>query len=723
MNSTYINFGTKIEDKNIVNILQEIKSGKYKNEINPIRIAKQNRENSRADDFKKKLLAFTPSGTFGQQRKEEFVNSYSKIIHLDFDHIPADEMETFIEIVNSCEFTYASYISPSGEGVKVFVRVDSNKEQHIEAYKQVGAYYSSLTYIDYDPKCKDISRLCFVSFDENTFLNETSTIYKVKNEVDTFKIETEQYSSLEQLEKCLEFTEKKEKYLEGNRNNFIYLFACNANRTGINEESAFEFCNSNFDLEENEIKNIIKSAFHNNIADFAKFANVAKGESNIEENQNFLLNTPKIPQLVYDNLPSLISEGAKSFEEQRSKDTFLTGALSILSGCLPNVSGEYSGREVFPNLYSFILAPAASGKGSLQSAKELADRYHRETIKNSEDSIRQFKMGLEDFKDNESPDEESPKEPPFEVVYIPANTSNSKMIQHLEDNDGKGIICETEADTLGQAFKNDWGSYSDLLRKAFHHEKISVSRKTNNEYFEIEKPKLSVALSGTPKQVYNIISSAEDGLFSRFLFYTFKTENKWIDPSPYGNHINLTEHFSMLSDKVYEMTMFFENNETVVHLSREQWDKLNKAFSGHLEQINTFVGDDATSVVKRQSLILYRFCMVFSAIRKFENKNTAKDIECLDEDFESALLLINVYLKHSIIMYNNLPKQADQGIFKTGSNNELFFQALPIEFTRKEAVSIGLKFGLSTRSIDTLLKKCVGKYLEQPKVGSYKKCE
>ena len=54
------------------------------------------------------------------------------------------------------------------------------------------------------------------------------------------------------------------------------------------------------------------------------------------------------------------------------------------------------------------------------------------------------------------------------------------------------------ADTLSNVFKQEWGSYSDLLRKAFHHERVSSSRKENNKFTEVINPKLSIALSGTP---------------------------------------------------------------------------------------------------------------------------------------------------------------------------------------------------------------------------------
>jgi hypothetical protein len=97
------------------------------------------------------------------------------------------------------------------------------------------------------------------------------------------------------------------------------------------------------------------------------------------------------------------------------------------------------------------------------------------------------------------------------------------MIEHLQNNDGQGIICETEADTMSGAKKQDWGDYSPALRAAFHHEKITLTRKTNNEYIEINEPRLAVALSGTPAhKAPKLIASAEDGLFSRFLVLCFQ---------------------------------------------------------------------------------------------------------------------------------------------------------------------------------------------------------
>ncbi len=743
MVSTYKNFKTKLEDNSIFNILQDIKNGKYESEINSIRYAMQSGKEKQADELKSELLAFTTSGTFDKQRKTEFLKTYSKIINLDFDHIPIEELNNLVAKINDCEFTLASFISPRGEGIKVFIKINSNAEKHAIAYNQVANFYKRLTGFDFDPKCKDITRLCFVSYDSNTFINEKATIFEVKEELKATNIKVENQlaqnlSTDELLDKCLKFTEKKEQYHNGNRNNFIHLFASNSNRFGIYEADTLDYCTTNFDLDEKEIKSAVNSAYKNQSADFAKFAKSANLQAKevvvknsnksdiIPKEEDYLKTTPIIPQSVYDNLPPILFESCQVFKGAREKDVFLTGALAILSGCLPNVSGLYSGSVVYPSLFSFILAPAASGKGALKFAKALADKYHSTQLEESKEARKIYEENLAAYKmlKNKGKLEENqgmPQEPKFKVVYIPANTSNAKIIQHLDWNEGKGIICETEADTLGQTFKNDWGSYSDMLRKSFHHEKISVSRKTDAEFVEVNEPQLSVALSGTPKQVFNIIASAEDGLFSRFIFYVYKTDAVWLDPSPKGNPVNLTDYFKTQSNQVFKMVEFFERDNMTLQLTEEQWDKFNPIFSSYLVQISTFVSDDAQSVVKRLGIILFRLCMIFTSIRKFETNNHHKEIYCSNIDFETALTLIKTYLQHSIIMFENLPKQGEQGPFKSGENKKLFYDALPNEFQRKQAIEIAVNFNIKERTADNFLKACLGKYLIKSDTGLYKK--
>jgi hypothetical protein len=69
------------------------------------------------------------------------------------------------------------------------------------------------------------------------------------------------------------------------------------------------------------------------------------------------------------------------------------------------------------------------------------------------------------------------------------------------------LIFENEADALSNMLKQDYGNFSDILRNSFQHETVSISRASDDRYFEIKSPQLSIVLSGTPNQVMPLIQS------------------------------------------------------------------------------------------------------------------------------------------------------------------------------------------------------------------------
>jgi hypothetical protein len=446
-----------------------------------------------------------------------------------------------------------------------------------------------------------------------------------------------------------------------------------------------------------------------NLADFANSAYFQNQEK--QSKDTMLLNMPFLPEWIYSALPEILKEGASVLIDRREKDIFLTGALGILSGCLRNVSGGYNGKVHFANLFVFIIAPAASGKGALTYAKQLGEKFHKRLLEESEKQKKIYHMELAEYKQKigdkkaNIKDLEPPVEPPFKILFIPGNNSSSRIIQHLKEGAEQGIFCETEADSMGNVLKQDWGSYSDLLRKGFHHEPVSYSRKTNKEYIEINKPKLSVALAGTPGQVEGLIKSAEDGLFSRFLFYTFKSEPIWIDAGPTLRGVNLTQHFEGLSSKVLQMIDYLEANGKIeFHLTDPQWKKLNAFGNSAIKNMTAFVSEDLASTAKRFGLILYRISMILTALRYFENGEAETNFVCSDEDFEIALALMEVFKEHSIYMFQELPKsgKALEPALK------LLFDALPANFQRKDAVCLSYSsFQIPERTTDLYLAKMV----------------
>lgn len=81
-----------------------------------------------------------------------------------------------------------------------------------------------------------------------------------------------------------------------------------------------------------------------------------------------------------------------------------------------------------------------------------------------------------------------------QFFFIPGNTSASGTYEILHCNDGHGFMIETEGDTLSNIFKTEYGNYSEMLRKAFQNEAISMFRRTDREHREVMSPKLAVLL-------------------------------------------------------------------------------------------------------------------------------------------------------------------------------------------------------------------------------------
>ncbi len=740
--SVFKSFATYVEDKSLEQIFEIIKSETYKTKIEAIRSALASGDKTKADKLKKSLPAFTTSGSFLNGRQAELITSYSNYLILDIDHIKSEALEEIKNKAILAPYSIAVFISPSGNGIKVIVKSDATLEQHKEAILQVSEYYERALELALDASGKDVSRLCFFSYDPEIHINYQASTFEIQ--ISTTEPEREEPKEntndtnktlQKQFENCIKFTENKQQYLEGNRNNFVHLLTANCNRRGLLEADVlFLIAQTYTDLDQTEIDDTVKNVYKNNIAQFASFAKSANTANLQSEEDNtatvdFLYETPTIPQSVYDTLPSILKITAEAFDnDNRKRDVYLTSAIVVLSGCFAEVSGVYSQELVYPHLYCFSIAPPASGKGVLKNAKSLGDKIHERLIKASTEAMEQYekdKIHYEFLKRTYKGDGELPTkpiQPPYKLLFIPGDCSQARILELLKNNDGKGIICETEADTVSGANKQDWGNYSPILRCAFHHEKVSVSRKTENQLTEIPTPKIALALAGTPAQVARLISSAEDGLFSRFIFYAFKSEIRWQSPAPNPNKRTLNELFEENSEAILEAHDFLQQYKTQVTLNKSQWGRLDNSFVGKLQNVALFTSEDAVSIVFRLGLMAFRFCMIFSALRKVENGDTEDSIECYEEDFVNALTLSDIYLQHSLLIYNNMADKEKKPDYEIPDNKKRFYNALPnTTFQRKEAVVIGDNFEMSARSVDSFLKTSTGNLLICVKTGFYQK--
>ena len=153
----------------IQKILQRIKEGKSKELVKGIR--KESDKKTR-NEIKKNLPAICFSGTF-TNRKDSSLIEHSGFICLDFDGYEKKKiMLEEKERLTKDKFTFSVFISPSGNGLKVIVKIPGDAENHINYFIALEGYYNSKYF---DKTCKNISRVCYESYDPLIFINENSS--------------------------------------------------------------------------------------------------------------------------------------------------------------------------------------------------------------------------------------------------------------------------------------------------------------------------------------------------------------------------------------------------------------------------------------------------------------------------------------------------------------------------------------------------------------------
>ena len=274
MKSTiFKNFNEVTEQKDILKILSDIKTGVYQNAITYLRKSLADNKKEAAERAKKSLPAFTPSATFNGGRKMEFLTNYNALMVLDIDKLEKEKMQQCRTKIRMDDFVFASFVSPSGNGLKIFVKVSTDKEQHKETFLKLQRYFEELLAVEIDKSGKDITRLCFFSSDPEIFINENSAVFanEVKQSVETEnaipkkEIQTANsqvdYNAL--YEHVVRFTEKKIQFTEGNRNNFVFALANNLNRKGISEAMALGYILADYGYDAREVTTAVQSAYQN----------------------------------------------------------------------------------------------------------------------------------------------------------------------------------------------------------------------------------------------------------------------------------------------------------------------------------------------------------------------------------------------------------------------------------------------------------------------------
>lgn len=235
------------------------------------------------------------------------------------------------------------------------------------------------------------------------------------------------------------------------------------------------------------------------------------------------------------------------------------------------------------------------------------------------------------------------------------------MLGQVAENEGRAIIFETEADTLSGAMGADFGNFGDFLRKGFQHEPVSAQRKGDRQYIDIERPAISIALTGTPGQLPRLMPTAEDGLVSRFIFYAFSQPPVWKDVSPRAGK-PLGGYFAPLADELTRMIQAVPMPDEAttypvqVVLTAGDWDKINEAGAAGLAEAVSEAGAAGGSSAFRLGLIAWRIAGILTVLRCFENGEAPRaELEADPRDVNTAVRIMDTARAHALHVLATLP--------------------------------------------------------------------
>ena len=441
---------------------------------------------------------------------------------------------------------------------------------------------------------------------------------------------------------------------------------------------------------------------------------------------------PLTPLPCFDNRtlwPAPLNEITAHGTTRAQQDIMLLGAVTVLGASMnSHVRCAYGGKMISPSLQTFIVALPASGKGVLSLVRLLVEPIHDEIRLHTAEAMKQYRKekGAYDSLGKERSQATPPALPPDRMFLISGNNTGTGILQNIMDSEGIGLICESEADTISTAIGSEHGHWSDTMRKAFDHDRLSYNRRTDHEYREVKKTYLSVLLSGTPSQVKPLIPTAENGLFSRQVFYYMPAIHHWQNQFD-RNDSDLEDTFKALGmewkDKLKTIVM---NGIFTLHLTDGQKDEFNRLFSRLFVRSGLANGNEMSSSVARLAINICRIMEVVAMLRAMEqgeitaspyvspDPHTATDnlkdhivsrwdLLIASDDFHAVLSLAESLYRHTTHILSFLPNT--EVTSRGNADRDALVDSMEEEFTRASFLQKAGEMGIKSETASTWLKR------------------
>lgn len=762
-------------DMTLEEFVKLLRGERWKVQVEEYQRLKASGRETEAKKLKRKLAALVIAGRCDGSHAETNLKQWSGDAMLDVDKCNGRVSE-FLQVLKDTPWVKAAWRSVSYDGLKLVVRVEAESvDEYRMAYALVAWHVAQLLAFPCDMSCKNPTRPCFASYDPEAFFCPDTEVFpwrrfvaehpdRVGEILAELKVKTPAGASGPPVAASgmlhtffNEFLEQNP-FVDGKKNEFLLKLGRIARYKGVGEEELARLKTlaverlAGMGCAAGDIPPRIDSGYryadmnkgpetpasraHKAQGSPMRYSEPNEGEEEAEleklEADKLRREVPCLPDELFDRLPDFLKRGLTHVRNKRERDILLLSMITNISGCLPGVRMNYGGMVYSADLYLVALAGSGRGKGVMQLAAILPaaiQEYYDELNRKDEREYRQklLKWNLEErlaAQEKRVPDlDQCPEMPVERILKVAPNISKSQLILALEAGGAVGLVMNaSELDMISSAMHQEYGKHDDVMRAASQHEEVSSYFKTDHRLVVVSDPHLALCASGTPAQLHKFISSLENGMYSRVAFYVGQAHWEYKSANPGKARLDMRAYFKGMGEELLRMFIFLSGSPTEVVFTEEQWKEHTERFRTYLREVVAEDDDSPGAIVLRHGLMMSRIAMVLTALRKCEPQWNTSEWECSDEDFHTAMQIVDVLLEHSLLLSTSMDDTAGRirpvkAFFKLRP----VLKKMPREFTYSELMAAANEAGLPTASVKRYLLRLVYYQIVEKEDGKYRK--
>lgn len=762
-------------DMTLKEFVKLLRGERWKVQVEEYQRLKASGRETEAKKLKRKLAALVIAGRCDGSHAETNLKQWSGDAMLDVDKCNGRVSE-FLQVLKDTPWVKAAWRSVSYDGLKLVVRVEAESvDEYRMAYALVAWHVAQLLAFPCDMSCKNPTRPCFASYDPEAFFRPDTEVFpwrrfvtehpdRVGEILAELKVKTPASASKPPVAASgmlhtffNEFLEQNP-FVDGKKNEFLLKLGRIARYKGVGEEELARLKTlaverlAGMGCAAGDIPPRIDSGYryadmnkgpetpvfraHKAQGSPMRYSEPNEGEEEVEleklEADKLRREVPCLPDELFDRLPDFLKRGLTHVRNKRERDILLLSMITNISGCLPGVRMNYGGMVYSADLYLVALAGSGRGKGVMQLAAILPaaiQEYYDELNRKDEREYRQklLKWNLEErlaAQEKRVPDlDQCPEMPVERILKVAPNISKSQLILALEAGGAVGLVMNaSELDMISSAMHQEYGKHDDVMRAASQHEEVSSYFKTDHRLVVVSDPHLALCASGTPAQLHKFISSLENGMYSRVAFYVGQAHWEYKSANPGKARLDMRAYFKGMGEELLRMFIFLSGSPTEVVFTEEQWKEHTERFRTYLREVVAEDDDSPGAIVLRHGLMMSRIAMVLTALRKCEPQWNTSEWKCSDEDFHTAMQIVDVLLEHSLLLSTSMDDTAGRirpvkAFFKLRP----VLKKMPREFTYSELMAAANEAGLPTASVKRYLLRLVYYQIVEKEDGKYRK--